>query len=1255
MKNPNNKFFKRLILVFVSAVLVITSIFTGCSNSNSNITTVSSQKDPGEITYSVTPEENIVSDDNGLSYYSNNELLITTKDNIKKAEVEKLAKNYDAEIVGFIEATCDYQCRFNKEYKKDELEKIAEEIKNNEIIFDVSINYQITQTANKAFYPNDSIWADEWDNNWPASGLNWGVEAVHAAYIWGIKDNMTPINVGLIDTEFDTNHEDLDFKEVFFNPDSVSNSHGTHVAGTMAAGMNNQSGIAGVYPFGESDYSNGAHLYGVSYNGAVNDQGYASDFFWKVAFSELILRNVKVINVSMGYADELFMFLAAKGYTEVQNECRKMSNSLGDFLERLINKGYDFVIVSSAGNSGDVHFKQSSKTDEYPYGWEIVDSGGETNSNLADWGSRINAITNQSVLERIIVVGAAALNEDVSDAGNYFSKCNFSSDGNRVDIYAPGYNIMSTVIGSKYENVWKDENGDEYYWAGTSMAAPHVAGVAADVWSYNTTLTGKRVKEIVVSSGNYINNSSRGIDGTNKKMVSALFAVTDASDEFSNQNVVNVDNGMIAAHVFNPKKASTNNSDSGIKDAQIEIYRTSNNELIDKQITDENGYFESILSPDNYYLIVNVAGYSEQRLDDINILSGQIHYDCIVMNEAISDFTIPDSLTMTVGEIGVIEAETVPANATGYSLKWTSSDESVAAVSPTGEAGIVTPKSKGTATITAELQSGGKTITKTTNVKVATQGRDTILVLDVSGSMSGTPLDEMKKSAINFCNELLADDYNNRVGLVLYDDYIDQVDLTNDLDMLIDYIDSISSGGTTNMQGALAAAENMMDTQGNSQNVRNIVIMADGLPNEGETSDTGKMSQLTQYSSYSYDVAYANGVINTAENIMSNYNLYSLGFFHDLSGVEKDFAVDLMKLLTNMPDGYHQVDTAENLQFAFGDIQKTISDGSKIVVNIACPVDVSVSFDGQTLSSASGSYSDRTDFGTLQLLGRNQDIKVLTLNPGIDYAIELFGTDTGTMDYSVNYIDDDENMTDYRSFEAIPITATTLINTNTDNTGDAVTLNIDEDGDGEVDLIYSAEPNSSATITFGEQQEPVTEPDSEPVTDADTDDGSWKIVMVSLLVVMVIVAVVLIVVFLTVSGNKKKNRSYDIPVREPLNSSQANSGKLTVVSGSMNSKEFSLEPGKKYIIGKDSSKAQIVLTGDYGKVSRQHCAVSYDDQTQMYSVVDMSLNGTYYIDGKTTPLNSSPSKQKLNKNISVELQSGCILVLGDEDCEIALN
>jgi subtilisin family serine protease len=65
----------------------------------------------------------------------------------------------------------------------------------------------------------------------------------------------------------------------------------------------------------------------------------------------------------------------------------------------------------------------------------------------------------------------------------------FSNYGGKVDVSAPGENIYSTVPDNAYG--FKD---------GTSMASPHVAGLAALIWSRNSTLTNQQVRDIIEST-----------------------------------------------------------------------------------------------------------------------------------------------------------------------------------------------------------------------------------------------------------------------------------------------------------------------------------------------------------------------------------------------------------------------------------------------------------------------------------------------------------------------------------------------------------------------------------------------------------------------------------------------------------------------------------------------------------------------------------------------------------------------------------
>lgn len=708
-------------------------------------------------------------------------------------------------------------------------------------------------------------------------------------------------------------------------------------------------------------------------------------------------------------------------------------------------------------------------------------------------------------------------------------------------------------------------------------------------------------------------------------------------------------------------------------------------------IRDENGYTfdlenglyivtvtdnDSNGSHNAYQKKLRVFSFATSSLIQTVVLKPQNVYITTDFISAIpvDSMTMPSEMVITLGENSVIEPEILPADASHYSIKWTSSDESVASVAPTGDAGIITSIAKGTATITAELTCGDKTITKTTKLRVASKARDTILVLDVSGSMSGTPMEEMKKSAIQFCNDLLKDEYNNRVGLVFYDNDITTVDLTDDLDMLVDCIENVYPGGTTNMEGGLATANTMMQNQGKSDAIKNVVIMADGLPNEGITSDSGSMP-VGIYTAYAgSSELYANAVIDTGKAMMNSYNMYSLGFFHDLSGVSEEFGVALMQELTNQTDGYHQVDRAEDLQFAFGDISETITTGSKIVINIACPVDVTVSCGGEKLSSVPGEYSDVASFGTLQLMGKNKDIKVLSLDSDKVYDVKLFGTGVGTMDYSVTYFDESEQLVDYRSFEQIPITPTTVITSNTDNSIQDIALNIDEDGDGEIDTIWTALAKSVASITYQKDPNPPqssqpaeSQPESEPepefseavATTQPVETVQFSILATALIGVCVVVIFALVITVAVVVSHNGQSGGFDnepIPVFPPKSAEKPEKeypvteddpyrgGYIEITSGSMAGLSVPIKDGQTLYLGKDPQKTNIVFSADYSNVSRLHCAISYSAAANKYYVIDCSSNGTYF-----------NNKMRLEKGKRTPVNAKTILLLANDACTILLG
>ncbi|MFY7828402.1 MAG: S8 family peptidase [Flectobacillus sp.] len=61
--------------------------------------------------------------------------------------------------------------------------------------------------------------------------------------------------------------------------------------------------------------------------------------------------------------------------------------------------------------------------------------------------------------------------------------------GKTVDVFAPGVDLKSTVVGSRYEDL-----------SGTSMAAPVVTGLAAVIKSYYPELSAKQIKKVILHS-----------------------------------------------------------------------------------------------------------------------------------------------------------------------------------------------------------------------------------------------------------------------------------------------------------------------------------------------------------------------------------------------------------------------------------------------------------------------------------------------------------------------------------------------------------------------------------------------------------------------------------------------------------------------------------------------------------------------------------------------------------------------------------
>lgn len=197
----------------------------------------------------------------------------------------------------------------------------------------------------------------------------------------------------------------------------------------------------------------------------------------------------------------------------------------------------------------------------------------------------------------------------------------------------------------------------------------------------------------------------------------------------------------------------------------------------------------------------------------------------------------------------------------------------------------------------------------------------TVLVLDVSGSMSGTPIAEQRKAAKNFCNTLINARGKNYIAIVTFSTNAKvAVEFTDNLSTLNRVIDGTSATNQTNTNEALEFADDLIASLPKGKNIKsNIVLCSDGLPVNGKELEKGHYTKADN-SGY----ALANYCYKTATEMkQKGRRIYTLGFFHKLSGNDLTFGKKLMSDIASF-DCYYDVTKISDLDFLFQDIAEEI-------------------------------------------------------------------------------------------------------------------------------------------------------------------------------------------------------------------------------------------------------------------------------------------------------------------------------------------
>ncbi|MFR2203730.1 MAG: VWA domain-containing protein [Christensenellaceae bacterium] len=258
--------------------------------------------------------------------------------------------------------------------------------------------------------------------------------------------------------------------------------------------------------------------------------------------------------------------------------------------------------------------------------------------------------------------------------------------------------------------------------------------------------------------------------------------------------------------------------------------------------------------------------------------------------------------------------------------------------------------------------------------------RYTVLILDASGSMKGRPESVQREAAIKFCDAILSASGNNYVAIVrLGSNPWKKCDFTNDLDTLTNCIKTVSAYDSTNINEALTVAQDLLDdiTDAAGGTIKNIVLCSDGIPEYGATSESGP------YTSSDHDrYMYGNAVYNTATEIKeSGTTLYTLGFFHRLSGSELTFGRKVMTDIASSEKCYYEVTNVDDLEFTFVDIAGDITV-DPVSIKISVPSDKNGSKPGSKLYEIEATITNNSNSTDLTnvfvLLDKGDDAEIIS-------------------------------------------------------------------------------------------------------------------------------------------------------------------------------------------------------------------------------------------------------------------------------------
>lgn len=289
--------------------------------------------------------------------------------------------------------------------------------------------------------PNDTYYASK----------QWAPNKIKAPDAWEKETGDPSVIIAIIDTGIDFDHADL-AGQIWTNLIELSGTPTVDDDGNGYIDDINGGDFVNVDNDPDDDHSHGSHVSGIAAATMNNNEGIAG-----------ICPGCRIMPLKV---------------CDAGGSCK--SGDIAAAIRYAADNGAKIISMGLGGPCSTL------KAQAMHYAWSngllIIAAAGNRGGYGIDWPARFL---------RVMAIGAS---------NNKDKRASFSDYGKQLDLVAPGVNILSTV---PYHNLDPrlDPLDNQYDWfSGTSIATPHVAGVAGLIWSANPALSKGQVWRILIKS-----------------------------------------------------------------------------------------------------------------------------------------------------------------------------------------------------------------------------------------------------------------------------------------------------------------------------------------------------------------------------------------------------------------------------------------------------------------------------------------------------------------------------------------------------------------------------------------------------------------------------------------------------------------------------------------------------------------------------------------------------------------------------------